>query len=140
MHRPRIHTSHPLASDPFTIQLRTKVTKAKKHKRAKILGTRIDESPVVSPPQTQTTQKILIPEGRHVINSMSRRGSATKNPPSFDPGPPQVLQMKEKISKQQIKTRESIRFNFTGLQMSDRVRQLLNLSNGSQSEVMCVIQ
>lgn len=43
--------------------------------------------------------------------------------------------MKVKIDKQREET-ESMRFHFNGLQMSDRVRQLLDLKNGSQSEVI----
>ncbi|KAL7505412.1 hypothetical protein ACHAXN_005004 [Cyclotella atomus] len=123
------HITSALASDPFTIQLRTKVTKAKKHKRAKILER---ERRVARGLPAKPKPPKFIPKGRHVINAISRE-ARNKESSSFDRAA--SAEMKEKISKQQ-QNQESIRFNFTGLQMSDRVRQLLNLSNGSQSEVV----
>ena len=44
-------------------------------------------------------------------------------------------EMKQKISTQS-ETEEILRFNFDGLVMSDRVKMLFELKNGSQSEVV----
>lgn len=44
-------------------------------------------------------------------------------------------EMKEKIKHQQQQG-PSLRFDYTGLEMSDKVRQLLDLTNGSKREVV----
>ena len=67
-----------------------------------------------------------------VINALTREERNAESA-AFDAAASQ--EMKIKIDKQQDDS-DSLRFNFNGLQMSDRVRQLLELSNGSQSEVV----
>lgn len=52
---------------------------------------------------------------------------------SFDAA--SAAEMKEKIIKQS-EQEDALRFGFDGLVMSDRVRRLLDLKNGSQREVV----
>jgi len=82
-------------------------------------------SPKPKPPK-------YIPKTTPVINAMTREERNAESA-AFDQAASQ--EMKVKIEKQK-ESEESIRFHFDGLQMSDRVRQLLDLSNGSQSEVI----
>jgi small subunit ribosomal protein S15 len=73
-----------------------------------------------------------IPKTVPVINAMTREERNAESA-AFDLAASE--EMKVKIEQQKA-NQESLRFNFEGLQMSDRVRQLLELSNGSQREVV----
>ena len=117
------------ATDFITIQLRTKVTKAKKHKRAKIQER---ERRVARGLPAKPKPPKYIPKTRPVINAMTREERNAESA-AFDLAASR--EMKTKIEKQKEEV-ESLRFDFEGLQMSDRVRQLLDLSNGSQKEVV----
>jgi len=111
------------------IHLRTKVTKAKKRKRAKIQER---ERRVARGLPAKPKPPKYIPKTMPVINALTREERNAESA-AFDAAASQ--EMKIKIDKQQDDS-DSLRFNFNGLQMSDRVRQLLELSNGSQSEVV----
>jgi len=73
-----------------------------------------------------------IPKDRPVVNAMTRqeRDDESKR---FDAAAAE--EMKAKI-KNQNDTKETVRFQFDGLAMSDRVRRVFDLKNGSQREVV----
>jgi small subunit ribosomal protein S15 len=73
-----------------------------------------------------------IPKDKPVINAMTRaeRDEESKR---FDTMA--ADEMKEKIAAQSEK-QANLRFQFDGLVMSDRVRKLFELNNGSQKEVV----
>ena len=73
-----------------------------------------------------------IPKNRPVINALTRaeRDDESKRFDSMA-----AEEMKVKITKQSEKE-ENLRFGFDGLEMSDRVRKLFELKNGSQREVV----
>lgn len=122
------HQAIVASPTPF-IQLRTKVTKAKKHKRAKIQER---ERRVARGLPAKPKPPKYIPKTVPVINAMTREERNAESA-AFDLAASE--EMKVKIEQQKA-NQESLRFNFEGLQMSDRVRQLLELSNGSQREVV----
>ncbi len=67
-----------------------------------------------------------------VINAMTRQ-ERDEESVSFDVA--SAVEMKEKITSQS-EQEDTLRFGFDGLAMSDRVRKLLDLQNGSQREVV----
>ena len=73
-----------------------------------------------------------IPKDKIVANAMTRaeRDDESKR---FDTMA--AVEMKEKIAAQGER-QENLRFQFDGLVMSDRVRKLFELNNGSQKEVV----
>ena len=73
-----------------------------------------------------------IPKDLPVINAMTRQDRDAESV-SFDVA--SAVEMKEKITKQN-EQEDTLRFGFDGLVMSDRVRKLLDLKNGSQKEVV----
>ncbi len=73
-----------------------------------------------------------IPKGLPVVNAMTRQDRDAESV-SFDVA--SAAEMKEKINTQN-EQEDTLRFGFDGLVMSDRVRKLLDLKNGSQKEVV----
>ncbi len=73
-----------------------------------------------------------IPKDMPVINAMTRQDRDAESV-SFDVS--SAAEMKEKINTQN-EQEDTLRFGFDGLVMSDRVRKLLDLKNGSQKEVV----
>lgn len=73
-----------------------------------------------------------IPKDLPVINAMTRQDRDAESV-SFDVA--SAVEMKEKITNQNDQE-DTLRFGFHGLVMSDRVRKLLDLKNGSQKEVV----
>ncbi|KAK1735464.1 ribosomal protein S15 [Skeletonema marinoi] len=73
-----------------------------------------------------------IPKDLPVINAMTRLDRDDESV-SFDVA--SAVEMKEKITTQN-EQEDTLRFGFDGLVMSDRVRKLLDLQNGSQKEVV----
>lgn len=73
-----------------------------------------------------------IPKDLPVINAMTRQDRDAESV-SFDVA--SAAEMKEKINTQN-EQEDTLRFGFDGLVMSDRVRKLLDLKNGSQKEVV----
>ena len=67
-----------------------------------------------------------------VINAMTRQERDDESV-SFDVA--SASEMKEKITTQN-EQEDALRFGFDGLVMSDRVKKLLDLKNGSQREVV----
>jgi hypothetical protein len=74
----------------------------------------------------------FISKEKPVINAMTRE-QRDEESRIFDAAA--ALEMKEKIEAQNEKE-ENLRFQFDGLVMSDRVRKLFELRNGSQHEVV----
>jgi len=70
-----------------------------------------------------------IPKDTPIVNSISREDRERESA-EFDKKASE--EMRQKIQSQG----EVLRFNFTGLQMSDRVRKLFELTNGNQSEII----
>ncbi|KAL3800365.1 hypothetical protein HJC23_003661 [Cyclotella cryptica] len=114
---------------PTAIQVRTKITKAKRHKRAKIQER---ERRVARGLPPKPLPPKYIPKDTPVINAMTRE---ERNAESAQFDLEASREMKVKID-QQAEKEETLRFSFHGLAMSDRVRRLLNLKNGSQKEVV----
>eukprot|EP00574_Skeletonema_japonicum_P007411 CAMPEP_0201713716 /NCGR_PEP_ID=MMETSP0593-20130828/457_1 /ASSEMBLY_ACC=CAM_ASM_000672 /TAXON_ID=267983 /ORGANISM="Skeletonema japonicum, Strain CCMP2506" /LENGTH=213 /DNA_ID=CAMNT_0048202893 /DNA_START=100 /DNA_END=741 /DNA_ORIENTATION=+ len=73
-----------------------------------------------------------IPKDLPVINALTRQDRDAESV-SFDVS--SAVEMKEKINTQN-EQEDTLRFGFDGLVMSDRVRKLLDLKNGSQKEVV----
>jgi len=73
-----------------------------------------------------------IPKDTPVINAMTRL-ERDEESVSFDVA--SAVEMKEKITSQS-EQEDTLRFGFDGLAMSDRVRKLFDLQNGSQREVV----
>ncbi|KAL7469083.1 hypothetical protein ACHAXS_009334 [Conticribra weissflogii] len=109
-------------------QTRTKMTKTKKRRRAKIIERQRRVS--LGLPAKPLPPK-YIPKDTPVINAISRQQRDAESA-AFDVAAAQ--EMKEKIQKSE--ETESLRFQFEGLVMSDRVKRLLDLRNGNQKEVV----
>lgn len=74
----------------------------------------------------------FIPRTRPVIGALSREERDDEARRSDNAA---AEEMKVKIA-QQVEAEENLRFGFDGLEMSERVRKLFALKNGSQSEVV----
>jgi len=70
-----------------------------------------------------------IPKDTPVVNALTREERDAESA-SFDKAASEEMKVKIKKSK------ETLRFDFTDLVMSDRVRKLFDLTNGSQMEVV----
>eukprot|EP00565_Helicotheca_tamesis_P007101 CAMPEP_0185734542 /NCGR_PEP_ID=MMETSP1171-20130828/22832_1 /TAXON_ID=374046 /ORGANISM="Helicotheca tamensis, Strain CCMP826" /LENGTH=187 /DNA_ID=CAMNT_0028404559 /DNA_START=127 /DNA_END=690 /DNA_ORIENTATION=+ len=70
-----------------------------------------------------------IPRDTPIINAVSKEDRIAESR-KFDEQAAE--EMKQKINTQ----KESLRFRFSGLEMSDRVKKLFDLTNGSQKEVV----
>ena len=70
-----------------------------------------------------------IPRDTPIVNALSKE-ERSRESREYDQNASAL--MKEKIGQQA----EVLRFDFTGLRMSDRVRKLFDLTNGSQKEVV----
>lgn len=70
-----------------------------------------------------------IPRDAPIVNSVSRE-EASRESAEFDKKSSE--EMKAKINSQG----EQLRFGFTGMEMSDRVRKLFELTNGNQREII----
>ena len=70
-----------------------------------------------------------IPRDTPIVNALSKE-ERSRESREYDEKASAL--MKEKIGRQD----EALRFDFTGLRMSDRVRRLFDLTNGSQKEVV----
>ena len=104
---------------------RTAVTKsrrrrdAKKKRRARLAELGIEQKP----------PSWHIPRDTPIVNALSLEDRSRESR-EYDQKASALL--KEKIGRQD----EALRFDFTGLKMSDRVRKLFDLTNGSQKEVV----
>jgi len=105
------------------------MTKAKRRKRDKIIER---EQRVARGLPAKPLPPKYIDKETPVINALSREDRDAEST-SFDVSASQ--EMKTKIETQ-AEMEESIRFQFNGLVMSDRVRKLLDLTNGNQREVV----
>jgi small subunit ribosomal protein S15 len=120
-----------IASHPSTNhqQIRTALTKTKKRQREKMKDRELRVSQGLpakpNPPKYINKNKI-------VINAMTRHARDDESK-RFDTEAAQ--EMKGKMGAQSQKE-ENMRFMFDGLVMSDRVRKLFELNNGSQREVV----
>lgn len=110
-------------------QARTRMTKTKKRQRAKMQER---EARVAKGLPAKPRPPKYIPKDKLVVNAMTRaeRDDESKR---FDTMA--AVEMKEKIAAQGER-QENLRFQFDGLVMSDRVRKLFELNNGSQKEVV----
>jgi len=77
----------------------------------------------------RTKPQNYIPKDAPVVNSISRE-ELSRESAEFDKTASE--EMKSKIQSQG----ELLRFGFTGLEMSDRVRKLFELTNGNQREII----
>lgn len=104
---------------------RTAVTKtrrrrdAKKKRKARLAELGIEQRP----------PSWHIPRDAPIVNALSKE-ERSRESREYDQKASAL--MKEKIGQQA----EVLRFDFTGLRMSDRVRKLFDLTNGSQKEVV----
>ena len=104
---------------------RTAVTKtrrrrdAKKKRKARLAELGIEQRP----------PSWHIPRDTPIVNALSKE-ERSRESREYDQKASAL--MKEKIGQQA----EVLRFDFTGLRMSDRVRKLFDLTNGSQKEVV----
>ena len=104
---------------------RTAVTKtrrrrdAKKKRKARLAELGIEQKP----------PSWHIPRDTPIVNALSKE-ERSRESREYDQKASAL--MKEKIGQQA----EVLRFDFTGLRMSDRVRKLFDLTNGSQKEVV----
>jgi hypothetical protein len=73
-----------------------------------------------------------IPRDRPVIGAMTRE---ERDDEARRSDAAAAEELKVKIAKQ-VEAEENLRFQFDGLEMSDRVRKLFALRNGSQREVV----
>ena len=73
-----------------------------------------------------------IPRDRPVIGAMTRE---ERDDEARRSDAAAAEELKVKIAKQ-VEAEENLRFQFDGLEMSDRVRKLFALRNGSQREVL----
>jgi len=105
------------------------MTKTKRRQREKMLER--DKRIALGLPAKPLPPK-YIPKDHIVVNAMTRqeRDDESKR---FDAAAAE--EMKTKIATQS-NTEENIRFQFDGLVMSDRVRRVFDLKNGSQREVV----
>ena len=110
-------------------QVRCKITKTKRHQAEKMLER---EKRVARGLPAKPKPPKYIPKDTPVINAQTREARDEESK-QFDTWAAE--EMKQKISKQS-ETEENLRFNFDGLVMSDRVKRLFELKNGSQSEVV----
>jgi len=74
----------------------------------------------------------FIPKSRPVIGALSRE---ERDDEARRSDAAAAEEMKVKIARQ-VEADENLRFGFDGLEMSERVRKLFALKNGSQSEVV----
>ena len=110
-------------------QVRCKITKTKRHQAEKMLER---EKRVARGLPAKPKPPKYISKDTPVINAHTREARDEESK-QFDTWAAE--EMKQKISKQS-ETEENLRFNFDGLVMSDRVKRLFELKNGSQSEVV----
>jgi len=104
------------------------MTKTKKRRRAKIFERQRRVS--LGLPAKPLPPK-YIPKDTPVVNALSRQQRDAESA-TFDVTAAQ--EMKTKIQKSE--ETESLRFQFEGLDISDRVKRLLDLRNGNQKEVV----
>ena len=122
---------HPVLLQHQHQQVRNKWTKTKLRQREKML-TR--EKRVARGLPAKPLPPKYIPKDRPVINALSREERDTESR-KFDEAASEEL--KYKIAKQAEKEENNnLRHLFDGLQMSERVRRLFDLKNGSQKEVV----
>ena len=105
------------------------LTKTKRRQREKM---RERERRVAAGLPAKPKPPKYIPKDLPVINAMTRQDRDAESV-SFDVA--SAVEMKEKITNQNDQE-DTLRFGFHGLVMSDRVRKLLDLKNGSQKEVV----
>ena len=110
-------------------QVRCKITKTKRRQAEKMLER---EKRVARGLPAKPKPPKYISKDTPVINAQTREARDEESK-QFDTWAAE--EMKQKISKQS-ETEENLRFNFDGLVMSDRVKRLFELKNGSQSEVV----
>ena len=110
-------------------QSRCRTTKTKKRQRVKMIERQ--ERVARGLPAKKNPPK-YIPKDLPVINAQTRQ-ERDEESKRFDAAAAE--EMKEKIEMQSQKE-ENLRFQFDGLVMSDRVRKLFELQNGSQKEVV----
>lgn len=104
---------------------RTVVTKTRRRRDAKKkLKARLAELGIEQRPPSWH-----IPRDTPIVNALSKE-ERSRESREYDQKASAL--MKEKIGQQA----EVLRFDFTGLRMSDRVRKLFDLTNGSQKEVV----
>ncbi|KAL7542305.1 hypothetical protein ACHAXR_011665 [Thalassiosira sp. AJA248-18] len=110
-------------------QSRTRMTKTKKRQREKMKerAKRVEQGLPAKPRPPK-----YISKDTPVINAKTRVERDTESK-TFDTVA--AVEMKDKMSAQGEKE-ENLRFQFDGLVMSDRVRKLFELNNGSQREVV----
>lgn len=128
-------TSPPMIEPMISIshhqqqQVRTKITKTKRRQGEKILER---ERRVAMGLPAKRNPPRYIPKDTPVIGAMTREERDDESR-RFDAAAAE--EMKVKIAEQSEKE-ENLRFQFDGLVMSDRVRKLFELRNGSQAEVV----
>jgi len=120
-----ITSVHPIQHQ----QIRNKWTKTKLRQREKMIHR---EKRVARGLPAKPNPPKYIPKDRPVINALSREERDAESR-KFDEAASEEL--KSKIAKQ-AESEENLRHQFDGLQMSDRVRRLFDLQNGSQKEVV----
>ena len=104
---------------------RTAVTKSRRRRDAKKkLKARLAELGI-----EEKRPSWHIPRDTPIVNALSKE-ERSRESREYDEKASAL--MKEKIGRQD----EALRFDFTGLRMSDRVRRLFDLTNGSQKEVV----
>ena len=109
--------------------IRWKVTKTKKRQKLKMIER---EKRVARGLPAKHKPPKYISKDTPVINAMTRE-ERDEESKKFDALAAE--DMKVKIAEQSKKV-ENLRFHFDGLEMSDRVRKLFELNNGSQREVI----
>ena len=120
-----IISTHPIQHQ----QIRNKWTKTKLRQREKMINR---EQRIARGLPAKPNPPKYIPKDRPVINALSREERDAESR-KFDEAASEEL--KSKIAKQ-AESEENLRHQFDGLQMSDRVRRLFDLQNGSQKEVV----
>lgn len=105
------------------------MTKTKRRQRQKMV---VREKRVARGLPAKPRPPKYIPKDRPVVNALTRleRDDESKR---FDAAAAE--EMKAKITAQS-ETEENLRFQFDGLIMSDRVRRVFGLENGSQREIV----
>ncbi|EJK65565.1 hypothetical protein THAOC_13560 [Thalassiosira oceanica] len=137
--RPPFHTQAPVAlrtdvllppqlPQPSSSQYRS-LTKTKRRQRKKMIERqrRVEQGLPAKPKPPR-----YIPKDTPVINALSR---FERDQESLRFDAEAAEEMKAKMTAQSEKS-EVMRFGFDGLVMSDRVKRLFDLKNGSQSEVV----
>jgi len=119
-------TTPVLTAVPMDIQIRSKMTKTKKRRILKNRKKAADALRGVFPPKPPG----YIDKNTPVVNSIPREERLAVAQAEEERA---AKELNDKLERHQ---EPLLRFRFDGLQMSDRVRKLFDLSNGNQKEVV----